>query len=157
VSLPHPSKHPKKREQIISSDLAMALDRTKTSDRSAILVLSAAVSACGKKVDDVVLSRSTLRRQRSSLRKKIADDIKETFSNDSDLTIHWDGKLVPDLIGEANVERLAILVSGEGKSKLLAVPKLARGTGLQVAEAVVECLENWNIKDSSYLFRYYSF
>jgi hypothetical protein len=136
-----------KREHIISPDLAMALDRTKLSDRKAMLVLSAAASACGKDINEVVLSRSTLQRQRSATRKTIANDIKQTFTPNTPLTVHWDGKIMKDVESNETVDRLAIVVSGGGNSKLLAVPKLVSGTGLQTAEAVVTCLEDWNLID----------
>jgi hypothetical protein len=45
------------------------------------------------------------------------------------------------------VDRLPVLVSGAGVSKLLGVPKLPSGTGEETAKAVVDCLEEWEIKD----------
>lgn len=40
-----------------------------------------------------------------------------------------------------------MLVFGGGKSKLFGIPQLMSGTDDQIAAAVVECLENWDIKD----------
>jgi len=37
------------------------------------------------------------------------------------LTVHWDGKLMPDLTGRDNVDRLPILVSTMGETKLLGI------------------------------------
>jgi hypothetical protein len=53
-----------------------------------------------------------------------------------------------DLIGTEKIERLPIVVSGGGKFKLLGIPKLTSGTCAEIAEAVVESLQDWNIKDS---------
>ena len=72
--------------------------------------------------------------------------IRETFNPQIPLTVHWDGKLLPALTGKDNVDRLPVLVSGGGMSKLLGVPKLPSGTGDAMAKAVIDCLDDWNIK-----------
>lgn len=45
------------------------------------------------------------------------------------MTVHWDGKLVLDLTGNEKVDRLPILVSTLGDTKLLDIPKIPAGTG----------------------------
>jgi len=45
-------------------------------------------------------------------------------------------------VGKKHVDRLPILVSGQGISKLLGVPKLVSGAGERVASAV---LVDWGI------------
>jgi len=47
-----------------------------------------------------------------------------------------DGKILPEIFGQGKVDRLPVLVSGDGTEKLLGVPKLAAGTREQEAEAV---------------------
>ena len=61
------------------------------------------------------------------------------------LTVHWDGKLLPDLTGNEKVDRLPILASGLGVSQLLAVPKLPNGTGEAMASAVYASITDWGI------------
>ena len=61
------------------------------------------------------------------------------------LTVHWDGKLLPDLTARENVERLPVIVTGLQIECLLGVPKLASGTDDSQAQAVVECLKDWGI------------
>lgn len=136
-----------KKTKVLSQELSMALDRTKLSDRQAVMVVGATAATLGCKIDEIVMSRSTMRRTRIAARQTIAHDIKESFECDIPLTVHWDGKLIPDLTDDAKVERLPIIVSGGGKSKLLAAPKLESGTGENIATAVVEALEDWGIKD----------
>ena len=111
-------------------------------------VLSAMASAWGKNIDDINLSRSTLQRKRSATRKAIAEDIKQTFISDAGLTVHRDGKLLQDIESHESVDRIAVLVSGGGTSKLLGVPKLHSGTCAEIAEAVVTCLEDWNLQEN---------
>jgi len=48
-------------------------------------------------------------------------------------------------MAKESVNRLAVLVSGEGVMKLLGVPKLNRGTGEEQANAVFQFLYEWNI------------
>lgn len=45
------------------------------------------------------------------------------------------------------MDRIAILVSGDGVDKLLAVPKLTSGTGQAQADAVMEVLRDWEVED----------
>ena len=96
----------------------MALDITKTTDRNAMMFISATASVLGEDIDDIVISRNTLQRQRNRIRKEIAGNIKQIFAADVPLTIHWDGKLMPNLTNTENVDRLPILESRGGKSKL---------------------------------------
>ena len=92
-------------------------------------------------------SASSILRQRSIVRQRIAQDIKQTFQPEVTLTVHWDGKMLAGLISKKKEDRLAIAVSGEGISKLLAVPAIPSGTGKAQADAVFEAIEDWKITD----------
>lgn len=50
-----------------------------------------------------------------------------------------------DLTTTENVDRLPILVSGSGTVQLLSVSKLPKGTGYEIAKAVVGALEDWGL------------
>ncbi|KAF0708425.1 Uncharacterized protein FWK35_00031509, partial [Aphis craccivora] len=69
-----------------------------------------------------------------------------SFKPDCPLTVHWDGKILPDITGKDNVDRLPILVSGDGVSKLLSVPKLESGTGEAISNAVIDPSTGPNIQ-----------
>jgi len=45
------------------------------------------------------------------------------------------------------VDRLPILITGQGVDKLLGVPKLVAGTGANTAPAVYAILEDWGVAD----------
>ena len=141
-----PRKRAVKKRDIVTPDMVASLDRVKISDRGAMRVISATVSALDEDIDTLSLSRSTLRRKRMALRKQIADDVKKTFQAEVPLTVHWDGKLMPDLLDSDNIDRLPVVVSGLGKYKLLGVPKLSSSTGEEMAKAVYECLNDWNLE-----------
>ena len=61
------------------------------------------------------------------------------------LTIHWDGKLLEDSTGIQTVDRLLILVFGEGIDQLLAVPKMPPGTGEAAESAVFDYAVSWGL------------
>ena len=107
--------------------LCAALDRTKMSDRKAMMVVTATARSLGQNVDQIALNRSTVRRLRQRHREQMSKKLKEAFKADVPLVVPWDGKLIPDLTGK-QVDRFPILVSGLGISQLLAVAKLQAGT-----------------------------
>lgn len=68
--------------------------------------------------------------------------IKQSFAAYMSLTVHWDGKILEEIIGCKKSQRLPTLVSGGGKFKTRGGPKkLCFGKGVDVANAVNECLE----------------
>ncbi|KAF2891674.1 hypothetical protein ILUMI_14499, partial [Ignelater luminosus] len=54
------------------------------------------------------------------------------------LVVHWDGKQLPDLIGKEKVNCLPVIVSYEGSTQLLEIPKLEHGTGRDQAKAIFQ-------------------
>lgn len=61
------------------------------------------------------------------------------------MTVHWDGKLVPGLLRNSKIERIAILVSYNGTSKFLGAPKLPSSSGENIAIAVENALVEWKL------------
>ena len=132
---------------IITPAVAAAFDRTKLSNRSASYILAANAQSLGHDPADITLNRQSVRQARRKHREAIARDIQATFTADVPLTVHWDGKMLPSLTSKDNVDRLAILVSGEGVMKLLGVPRLPNGAGDAEASAVFNQLIDWNIAE----------
>lgn len=62
--------------------------------------------------------------------------------NEEGLVVHWDGKLLPNLVGTGKVERIAVLVSCNGTSKFLGAPKIASSSGENIAAAIYDSLKN---------------
>jgi hypothetical protein len=81
---------------------------------------------------------------------QIRDDFTEQ-TRSSVLSVHFDGKRMRDVTcgTTSNIlcERLAVVVSGEGISKILGVPKLPDGTGKNQAEEVVALMNDWCVAD----------
>ena len=144
VSLLHPKR---RRKQILTAALSSCLDRANVSDRAAMLIVSETAKSLGHNIQDFTLIAASIRRSRRSHREQFADEVLKNFSPNAPLTVHWDGKLLPDLTGKKSVDRLPILVSFEDR-QLLSVPKIAAGTGKAEANAVYRALKDWSIQDS---------
>ncbi|KAK0062604.1 deoxynucleoside triphosphate triphosphohydrolase SAMHD1 [Biomphalaria pfeifferi] len=136
-----------KRRRGISSKVSAVLDRTNTSTKAATMILASAFNEAGSSTSTVVLSKSTVHRQRQQRRKVAALEIKTTYVP-SISVVHWDGKLIPDLCHTTTSisDRIAILLSSlnDGNVKLLGVPKLQSGSGQAAANAVVDNLKSWS-------------
>lgn len=147
LNAPGPSKR-RKPISVMSSEIASALDRTNITDREATLVIAATVQSLGQDVSGYAISRSTIRRARIVNRVNTFQAIRTEFDAVCvPLTIHWDGKIMPDITGQDSVDRLPILVTGQHVEQLLGVPKLSSGTGESISEAVVNTVHEWDIAD----------
>lgn len=133
------------RKELINSHLAASLDVTKLSDRKATVVLTSTLKSLGCDPSKLNVNSSFIRRQRMKHRQKIAESLKSGFKPNGPLTIHWDGKMIEDITGHETVDRLPILVSGQGIDQLLSISKLARGTREASASAVYEIIMAWNL------------
>ena len=149
------SKSPERRKRMktsadsaVSPDLAAALDRTNVSSRKATFILHAAAKTYGQDLPNMSLSTSSIHRSRSKHRHEAVAQAKASFVSTGPLVIHFDGKLLPAISGGPEREdRVAVLVTGHELEKILAIPKVAQGTGEQVARAAAESLKEWNLCD----------
>lgn len=132
---------------IMTDDVCGALDRAKVSNRNAVYIVVAICKALNQNIGNIACSASTIRRCRQNFRKKTAEEIKKTFNTSASLVVHWDGKMMQALTSKEKVDRLAILVSGNGLTKLLNVPVITSGTGESQAQAVYESLLDWNVSN----------
>ena len=64
------------------------------------------------------------------------------------VTIHWDSKLLPDITGNKSVDRLPVIATGLNMEQLLGVPELLSATGNEVASAVYDTLQEWQLLNS---------
>lgn len=136
---------------IVTPQVAAALDRTNISDRKAAHIFSAMASTglLKQDVEEVIISASAIRRARMKHRKLFSSEVKEIFDPAVPLILHWDGKIMDDLTGSerGKVDRLPILVSGQDVVKLLAVPKLQDGTAASMAQAITQTIDDWGLRD----------
>ena len=71
----------------------------------------------------------------------MSNRLKDNFDSGTPLTVHWGGKLLPDLTGKEIVDRLPVLASGLNTFQPLGVPKLVSGTEETQEAAVHQLLE----------------
>ena len=148
-----PSQHVEKQlttiktNQLFTHHVTSALDRNKTSDREALRLVVPIAAALGYNPSALPLSRSTIHRVRKKARIEHAGVVRSEYAPEYPLVLHWDGKILPKIFGEGNVDRLPVLVSGDGVDKLLGVPKLASGTGYNESMAIHNLLETWKFTD----------
>jgi len=142
------------RKCMIDAKLAISLDVAKLSDRKAAKVLIPAMENLGHDPCKYNLNTSSIRRQRIIQRRKFTENFKASFKSKVPLTIHWDTKMMEDIIGRETVDRLPIVVSGEEIDLILGVPKLKCGTGEAIASAVCETAADWQICEN---IKYMSF
>ncbi|XP_044597439.1 uncharacterized protein LOC123274002 [Cotesia glomerata] len=144
-TMPAPKKN---KIDILTSELVLALDRTKTSNRNAMYIISAVIQSLGLEIDKYNLSYSTIRNARISKREEIVDTIKEEEIFDDSLVVHWDGKMLPVGNGQPKAERLSIHVTGINTDKNIKTPILSDGTGESHASAIFETLIEWDLSDN---------
>ncbi len=142
VSEPGPGPVSQAKKFFFTSRMLSALDKCKISDRSAMHLLSAIAEALGYSMNELILNRTTLRRYRQQNREEIAAKVKAEFQFSTGV-VHWDGKLLPDLTGNKTVDRLPVIISHTNGEQLLGVPKIARSSGIEMAEAIYENLVDW--------------
>ncbi|KAG5860774.1 hypothetical protein JTB14_015375 [Gonioctena quinquepunctata] len=144
-TIPEPKKN---KIDILTSELVLALDRTKTSNRNAMYIISAVIKSLGLDIDKYNLSYSTIRNACISKREEIVDTIKEEEIFDDSLVVHWDGKVLPAGNGQSKAERLSIHVTGINTDINLKTPILSDGTGESQASAIFETLTEWDLCDN---------
>ena len=123
--------------------MLLALDRTGFSSRQATFVLAEAATSFGHDMADINVNRMSIHRHRKQHRAQFAEKYKSKFPSSAALVIYWDGKLIEDLTSKQHVDRLPVIVTGDGISQLLGVPKIALGTGEVKASAFKCQLEEW--------------
>ena len=151
------------RDIMNSPDVVSMLDRTGTTSRKAVGVVSSILKTGkidGQQVDlsEFSLSRPGLERKRINNRTVIMEQEMEEFAKKKPdwAAIHFDGKLIKDITGTKQ-ENLAILVSGaphylEGKvlsvSKLMDEDGKPTSTGEAQFLAVMVQLKAWGVENN---------
>ncbi|GBL92718.1 hypothetical protein AVEN_119108-1 [Araneus ventricosus] len=102
-------------------------------------------AALGEDASSLSISRSTVHRVRKKARSEFVDVVAKNYAPKHPITIHWNSKILRDIMGIEIVDRLPVIVSGDGEEKLLGVPKLQSGTGKNAAEAIYKILEQWDL------------
>ena len=136
-------------KQNVTSEVATVLDRVNVSDRKATMLIAAVTKHLGNELEEVTLSRSTVRRARKSNRQNYALQKRNDFGPTAPHLLHWDGKILPGLTrAHADREnRVAVVVYWKNNEMLLGAPNIPSGTGKDHASVCIELLYKWNIAE----------
>lgn len=63
----------------------------------------------------------------------------------SGFVVHWDGKILPDLVGISKVDRLSVVITRGEFQLLLGVLRIPSGSGKDIATAVFNLLDKWGL------------
>lgn len=135
----------KRPKAVIKSETAAALDRTKTSHRNAVFILSAFAKDNDLDLENLALNPTSIYRTVYHKRKTESTKSHDNFSHKGPLTVHWDGKMLPTLTGKEKEDRLPVLVTGVEIEKILSVPAIESGSGKDQADSVYGCITDWNL------------
>lgn len=130
---------------VLTAELIAVLDRTNVSSRNAMFIITAVLSSVGIKVEETTLSYRTIQRARMIVRKEIAVGLKNDFKSHDKYVIHWDGKLLQDIVGSKSVDRLSVLLTAFGVEQLLGVPKMDSGSAQNQTTAILRTLDEWGL------------
>ncbi|XP_074111077.1 uncharacterized protein LOC141535152 [Cotesia typhae] len=119
---------------IMTPELAAALDRANVTSRMATYIIAALLSSLNIDCASVNFSHVTIHRAREKFRKEAALNLKTNLETDN-YVLHFDGKLLSDITGTEQVDRLPIIL----------VPKLESGTGQNQASAIIKTVKQWDI------------
>ena len=142
-----PMRSKRARRNVVTPDVAAALDRAKVSNRKATLLLTAAAQGLGHNPEKLAINRSSIRRNREVCRSELAAHLKQEFIPSVLIVVHWDGKLLADLTGKNKVDRFPVILSAPGVCQIIGVPKLSEETGEAQASAVARLLDEWGVTD----------
>lgn len=134
---------------IMTDKLVATLDQCRISGRNATRLIIAIAEALNVDPRLLIVNRTSITEKRAKLRKAKAEKIKNTFDSNAldEIVIHWDGKMLPNLVKRTVTDRLPIVVTNGEIEKLLCVPELENSTGEAQANAIFQALDNWGLTD----------
>ncbi|XP_074107200.1 uncharacterized protein LOC141532646 [Cotesia typhae] len=140
---PIPTKRAKL--DVLTPEVIFGLDRANVSSRNAMFIIAPVLLAVGIKIEDTTLSYSSIQRARMLQREDIAKGLNDNFKTHDKYVVHWDGKMLNDLVGSKSVERLPVILTAFGTEQLLGVPKMNSGTADNQTSAILSTLSEWGI------------
>ena len=138
-------KEQTKKKIDVMGPVAATADRLNLSSAAMAMHSAATARALGVKVGDTNISVTTAWRKRTEGRKKLACNIKKSFSPFNLSGLHWDGKSLK-LYRHMKGNFVVVYMTGveEGQpSQLLGIPMAPGGTGREEFEVIRSSVEAW--------------
>ena len=126
----------------------MSADRHELLKRRLFATVASVITTSTATVDDFVLSPSSAARSRNEVREKLANTLKENYFGEkkNNLVLLWDGKIVEHF--ELLKDRIGVVVSSDGETELLAIPRVDSSSGENQAAVVHQAVLDWQLEDS---------
>jgi hypothetical protein len=152
--IPGPSNSKRAKINCMTFRLSSALNKCKLSDRDAANLLTAVAESFQIDCSKFIINRPAIKRSREHFRKQISESIKSNFTNThlDYVVLHWDSKLLPDLMSKENINRLPVIVTALNIERLLEVPALSSGTRKEISFSVHNLLQEWGLVDKIQAF-----
>ncbi|CAH0389126.1 unnamed protein product [Bemisia tabaci] len=142
-----PLKRKRGTNNVVTMKVVAALDKAQLTDRNAVHIIIAIIEALGLDPSLYAINKASFQRVRNKLREKRALKLKENFQGENLelITLHWDGKLMKQLLGPDKCDRLAIIITSGDIEQILSIPEVLSSTGRDQADAIFEHLVDWNL------------
>src|SRR5678815_3930275 len=133
--------------EILTMKLSLLLDWCKVSDRNVTRILISTIEAHGENPEEFKVLKTTIHERRKVFREKYTEKILERIyiPEKEAVVVHWNGKLLPDVLKTEQKERIAVVISYGENEQLLGVTVADTSTGEEQALTVYECLEEWDV------------
>ena len=132
--------------QTIMKDTSDLATRLKLSTNQQLTMVTKVVKVGGGDIKGNVFSRSTTWRHRRQEQKTTATKVKSEYTPPKYAISHHDSKMISYITGRTD-ERLAICISGDGKTKpkFIGAPKIPDGSGKAISSAVETAWNEWGV------------
>ena len=133
----------------VMGKISLTCDAKNISIRDRTVIAASVVNALGIDINQTNINQSTAWRKGNEARLEKSKDIMETYVFPDKVIVYWDGKTFK-LEGRIMSKRVCIYISGvdvENIRKLLGIPEVESGKGVDEFEMVKEYLVKWNIME----------
>ncbi|XP_039965874.1 uncharacterized protein LOC120778196 [Bactrocera tryoni] len=110
-----------------------------------MFIIAPVLLAVGIQIEDTTLSCSSIQRAHMLQRKNIAKGLKDNFKTHDKYVVHWDGKMLNDLVGSKSVEQLPVILTEFGTEQLHGVAKNNSVTADSQTSAILSTMSEWGI------------
>ncbi|GBM77536.1 hypothetical protein AVEN_55658-1 [Araneus ventricosus] len=124
--------------KILSAEPTPLSSPDRSSSNSEVRIMVPIAAALGEVASSLSISHFTVHKVRKKDRSAFIDVVAKNYARKYPITIHWDSKILPDIMGIEIVDRLPVIVSGDGKKNSLELKKNA-------TEAIYKILEQWDL------------
>ena len=133
----------------VMGKISLTCDALNVSIRDRTVMAASVANALGVDIDTTNINKTTAGKEGLKLRLEKSADILANFDCPDKVVLHWDGKTLK-LKGRIESKRVCIFISGVDAAKtrkLLGIPEVESGKGVDEFEVVKEYLVKWKVKE----------